>query len=142
MQSILILMYPGLGALARAQTLLMDPNADLMGGVNEPINMVQYVSNSMRRQIVKTVLVVMKEYSYCSIANQLCILILDQIKTLLDVIDVVSLQKFVIQEFRERHLHLYDLHKRNREQGGNHVIKRYHIDHLNMQSAQVNQMVA
>lgn len=96
-------MHPGLGALARAQTLLMDQNADLMGGVNEPINMVHFVSNSMRRQIVKTVLVVMKEYSYCSIANQLCILVLDQIKTLLDVIDVVSLQKFVIQEFRERH---------------------------------------
>lgn len=84
-------MHPGYGALARAQTLLMDPNADLMGGINEPINMVHFVPNSMRRQIVKTVLVVMKEYSFCSIANQLCILILDQIKTLLDVVDVVSL---------------------------------------------------
>ena len=91
MQNILTLMHPGYGALARAQTLLMDPNADLMGGINEPINMVHFVPNSMRRQIVKTVLVVMKEYSFCSIANQLCILILDQIKTLLDVVDVVSL---------------------------------------------------
>lgn len=138
-----MLMHPGLGALAKAQTLLMSPNADIMGGVNEPINMVNFVSNTMRRQIVKTVLVVMREYSFCSIANQLCIMILDQIKTLLDVVDVVQLQKFVIQEFRERHQHLYELHKKNREQGYNQVvIKRYHIDHLNMQSAQVNQMVA
>jgi len=53
--------------------------------------------------MVKTVLTVMREYNYCSIANQLCIMVLDQIKTLLDVVDVVSLQKFVIQEFRERH---------------------------------------
>ena len=91
-----MLMHPGLGALARAQTLLASPDADLMGGINEPINMVHFVGNNMRRQIVKTVLTVMREYSYCSIANQLCIMVLDQIKTLLDVVDVVSLQKFVI----------------------------------------------
>jgi hypothetical protein len=42
-------MHPGLGALARAQTLLANPNADLMGGINEPINQVHYVSNNMRR---------------------------------------------------------------------------------------------
>lgn len=61
-------------------------------------------------------------------------------KTLFDVIDVVQLQKFVINEFRERHQLLYDMHKQNKEKGINQEIKRYHVDHQNMQSAQVNQM--
>jgi len=59
-------------------------------------------------------------------------MILDQIKTLFDVIDVVQLQKFVIQEFRDRHQHLYELHKWNKQNGGNVIIRRYQINHLNM----------
>jgi hypothetical protein len=82
----------------------------------------------------------MREYSYCSIANQYCIMIIDQIKTLFDVVDVVSLQKFVIHEFRERHQLLYDMHKYNKARGSADEIKRYQINHMNMQSAQVNQM--
>lgn len=46
----------------------------------------------------------------------------------------------MIQEFRERHQHLYDQHTKNRENGSNQAVKRYQINHLNMQSAQVNQM--
>lgn len=67
-------------------------------------------------------------------------MLLDQMKTLFDVIDVVQLQKFVINEFRERHQLLYDMHKYNKLNGINKEIKRYHVDHQNMQSAQVNQM--
>jgi hypothetical protein len=44
-------------------------------------------------------------------------MILDQIKSLFDVTDVVQLQKFVIQEFRERHQHLYEMHRLNKEKG-------------------------
>lgn len=54
--------------------------------------------------------------------------------------DVVQLQKFVINEFRERHQLLYDMHKHNKQHGINKEIKRYHVDHQNMQSAQVNQI--
>ena len=77
----------------------------------------KYVTKTLRRQLVRTMLIVMREYSYCCIANQLCIMILDQIKSLFDVADVVQLQKFVIQEFRERHQHLYEMHKINKARG-------------------------
>ena len=61
-------------------------------------------------------------------------------KGLFDVTDVVQLQKFVIQEFRERHQHLYEMHKLNKARGATEIIRRYQINHMNMQSAQVNQM--
>jgi len=32
------------------------------------------------------------------------------------------------------------MHKINKARGGNDVIRRYQINHMNMQSAQVNQM--
>jgi len=69
-------------------------------------------------------------------------MILDQIKNLLDVIDIVQLQKFVISEFRDRHQFQLDFHKKNQENGGDEeqIVKRYWINHMNMQSAQVNQM--
>ena len=70
----------------------------------------------------------MREYGFCCIACQLGIMIFDQIKTLFDVTDVVELQKFVIQEFRDRHKHLYELHKK----ATGEVIRRYKIDHMNM----------
>ena len=56
-------------------------------------------------------------------------MVLDQIKTLFDVIDVVQLQKFVIHEFRERHQLLYDMHKYNKQHQIHQYIKRYHVDH-------------
>lgn len=43
----------------------------------EQIQSHYYVNTQMRRQILVTMLNVLKTYSYCSIACQLCILILD-----------------------------------------------------------------
>ena len=70
-------------------------------------------------------LFVLREYSHCSIANQLCILTLDALKTLFDVVDIVSMQKFVINEFSYRHQVLNNLIKHNQETGSNQIIKRY-----------------
>lgn len=67
------------------------------------LDMEKYVNKTLRRQLVRTMLVTMREYSHCSIGNNLCVMVLDQIKGLFDVVDVVELQKFVINEFRERH---------------------------------------
>jgi len=44
------------------------------------IQMKHYVTTNIRRQIVKTMTVVIREYSHCSIACQLCIMILDGLK--------------------------------------------------------------
>ena len=106
----------------------------------DSIRLDKYVPELVRRQLIKTLLMVMREYSYCSIANQFCIMIMDQTKTLFDVVDVVQLQQFVIREFRERHQALLDFHKSSKEKGITVEFKRYRINHLNMQSAQVNQM--
>ena len=76
---------------------------DIPKSPHDDIELSKFVSTAVRRQLVKTLLLIMRDYSYCSTANQLCIMILDQIKTLFDVIDVVQLQRFVINEFRERH---------------------------------------
>jgi hypothetical protein len=64
-------------------------------------------------------------------------MILDALKTLYDVIDLVTLQKFVIMEFRERQLLQFEqMQKRKNEEGAAAVAgKRYQINHLNMQSA-------
>lgn len=83
---------------------------------------------------------VLSNFSYCSIANQLSILILDNIKTQYDVIDLVQMQKFVINEFAKRHHQQHQLIIRNQEEGNNQPVRRYQIDHNNMQSAQVNQI--
>ena len=40
---------------------------------------------------------------HSSIANQICIMILDGIKNQCDVYDIVCMQKFVIAEFTKRH---------------------------------------
>ena len=81
---------------------------------------------------------VLKTYSHCSIACQLCILFLDGLKTQFDIIDIVTMQKFVIHEFVGRHTTHHNLILRNQEQGVNKQIRRYQVDHMNMQSAQVN----
>ena len=108
----------------------------------EPIHMKNYVSTNIRRQLVKTMTVVIREYSYCSIACQLCIMVLDALKALFDVIDLVQLQKFVIVEFRERQLLQFEQMQKRKSEGGSAVGRRYQINHLNMQSAQVNQMTS
>ena len=99
-----------------------------------------YVPTHLRRQIVNSMLLVLQNFSYCSIACQLSILILDNIKTQYDVVDIVSMQKFVINEFARRHHVQHQLIMRNQEEGLDRPIRRYQIDHNNMQSAQVNQI--
>ena len=56
------------------------------------------------------------------------------------MIDIVTMQKFVVSEFAIRHTAQHDLILRNQEEGIQRPIRRYQIDHFNMQSAQVNQM--
>ena len=53
---------------------------------------------------------------------------------------MVILQKFVIDEFSQRHEKLAELHRLNSQRDEPVAIKRYWIDHTNMQSAQVNQL--
>lgn len=84
----------------------------------DAIHMKNYVSTIVRRQLVKTMTVVIREYSYCSIACQLCIMILDSLKSLFDVIDLVELQKFVIVEFRERQLLQFEQMQKRKAEGG------------------------
>ena len=45
----------------------------------------------------------LREYGYCSVANQLCVNIMVTISGQYDIIDVVTLQRFVINEFKQRH---------------------------------------
>lgn len=87
LHSILVLLYPTLGPLSSAQHIIM--GTDVPKSPHEGIELSLFVPVPIRRQIVKSLLVVMREFSYCSIANQLCIMVLDQMKTLFDVIDVV-----------------------------------------------------
>lgn len=71
MQQILSLLHPSLGRLAQAQVALMSggavPQSEQVEHY-EPIHMKNYLSESLRRQLVKTVLLVTREYGYCSIA--------------------------------------------------------------------------
>lgn len=50
---------------------------DIPKSPHEEIELVRFISVAVRRQLVKTLLVIMREYSYSSIANQLCIMVLD-----------------------------------------------------------------
>lgn len=121
--------------------------ADNMDSPNHPMSLARFLPTATRRNLVKTLLVVLREYSYCSIASQLCIQILGQIMTMYDVVDVCQLQKFVMNEFKARHKRNRDLDEITRqicaEEGTEYrPVSRYKIDHTNMQSAQVNQMTA
>lgn len=95
MQLVLSLLHPSLGKLAEAHMDIMAGNAPGTSASNNavepfaPIHMKNFVSYGMRRQIVKTMLLVIRKYSFCSIACQLSIMLLDTIKTLFDVIDIV-----------------------------------------------------
>ena len=95
LNKILSFLHPSYGALASAQ-IAANPELEVEQPAHPDLAMDKYISKTIRRQLVRTCLVVMREYSFCCIASQFCILIFDQIKTLFDVTDVVELQKFVI----------------------------------------------
>ena len=113
-----------------------------------PISLARFLPTSTKRNLVRTLLFVLREYSYCSISNQLCIQILGQIMTMFDVVDVCMLQKFVINEFRARHKFNQELDEtlRSASMADDTIdykpVSRFKINHCNMQSAQVNQMTA
>jgi len=65
--SVLVLLYPGLGSLALAGLSIQGAKGP--DAPHEDVDLKNYVSTNMKRKIVKTMLVVIKEYSYCSIAN-------------------------------------------------------------------------
>lgn len=62
--------------------------AEDMDSPGHPMSLARFLPTSTRRNLVKTLLVVLREYSHCSIASQLCIQILGQIMTMYDVVDV------------------------------------------------------
>lgn len=133
------LLLPSNGELAKVQ-MKLEQSAPQNEDMPETIFMDYYTPTLLRRQILKTCLNVLMTYSYCSVACQVCILILDQLKTMFDIIDIVTMQKFVINEFSERHTAHHNLIMKNQQEGNNQPIRRYWIDHLNLQSGQVNQM--
>ena len=67
---ILSLLHPSLGKLAQAEVALMSGGNVPQDEVEhyEPIHMKKYLSEGLRRQLLKTVLLVTREYGYCSIA--------------------------------------------------------------------------
>ena len=118
-----------------------------MDSPSHPMSLARFLPSTTRRNLVKTLLVVLREFSYCSIASQLCIQILGQIMTMYDVVDVCQLQRFVMNEFKARHQRNKELDEVARqisaEEGSEYrPVSRYKIDHTNMQSAQVNQMTS
>lgn len=68
-----------------------------------PMSLARFLPQTTRRHLIKTLLMVLNQYSHCSVASQLSLQILGQIMTMFDVVDVCLLQKFVIADFRERH---------------------------------------
>ena len=81
---------PSYGALAQAQ-IAANPELKVDQPPHPDLAMDKYITKSIRRQLVRTCLVVLREYGYCCIANQFSIMIFDKIKTLFDVADVVEL---------------------------------------------------
>lgn len=132
-------MFPIKGDLAAIQLKLEGTrNTDL--DQHPDILMDKYIGIHLRKQILNSCLHVIKTYSHCSIACQTCLLVLDNLKTQFDILDIVTLQKFVINEFVARHTAHHNLILRYQEEGIDKPIRRYQIDHNNLQSAQVNQM--
>lgn len=94
MQGILQLVYPSNGKLAISMTQFIksvkkqsdsssesdtaDDQAKKSGeqemdSPSHPMSLARFLPSVTRRNLVKTLLVVLKEYSYCSISSQLCI---------------------------------------------------------------------
>jgi hypothetical protein len=88
MNTIFGLLHPSNGPLAAAQLLAENQqNPDIYH--IEEYQLSTYLPQHIRRQVVNSMLLVLKNYSFCSIACQISILILDAIKTQMDVIDIV-----------------------------------------------------
>jgi len=78
--SILSLLHPSHGPLAAAQLLAENqPNPDEQH--HEEYQLSLYLPQHLRRQLVSAMLFVLENYGYCSVANQMAIFILDNIKT-------------------------------------------------------------
>ncbi len=128
----LLLLFPSFGdlgqMLAQGKRVPQPPHSD--------IGQDRYISKTQLRYLIKTLIYIMREHSYCNMALEMSALILAEVRSMFDIVDIVTLQKFVIQEFRERHLKLRKL----LEEGTSEEVSRFKLDHMNMQSAQVNQI--
>lgn len=78
--------------------------ADEMDNADHPFSLARFLPNLLKRHLVRKLLNVLLNYGYCSIACQLCVQIMVQISGQYDIIDVANLQRFVIEEFRQRHV--------------------------------------
>lgn len=126
LHNMLSLLHPTLGPLARVQLTLMNDDSYLLTQeVHPEIRLSTYLSDIQRKQLLKTMLVLIREYKHCSISNQMCIMILDSVKSMFDVSDIVTMQKFVLYDFRARHRHLQQLAQLYQENGLNQVVKKY-----------------
>ena len=65
--------------------------------------MARFLDKHTRRHLLQTLLLVLRNYGYCSFACQICVQIMVSISGQYDIIDVVTLQRFVIEEFKQRH---------------------------------------
>jgi hypothetical protein len=70
-----VLLYPTLGDLAAASYNLSNTAPPV--SPHEEINLSRFIDTGIRRQVVKTMLIIMRDYSYCCIANQYCIMVID-----------------------------------------------------------------
>ena len=112
-----------------------------------PMSLARFLPQPTRRFLIKTLLMVLTQYSHCSSASQLSLQILGQIMTMFDVVDVCVLQKFVIEDFKKRHqknLLLDELRRRACEEQGTEYapVSKYKLDLEHMPSAQINQMTS
>ena len=80
----------------------VDPENDL-DSPRHPMSLARFLPQTTRRHLIKTLLMILSQYSHCSVASQLSLQILGQVMTMFDVVDVCLLQKFVIEDFRKRH---------------------------------------
>lgn len=122
----------------------VDPEIDL-DSPRHPMSLARFLPQTTRRHLIKTLLMILSQYSHCSVASQLSLQILGQVMTMFDVVDVCLLQKFVIEDFRKRHCmnELLDeeLKQLSLEEGIEHSpISKYRINLDYMPSAQINQM--
>lgn len=78
--------------------------ADQMDSAEHAFSLAKFLPTLLKRHLVNKLLNVLLNYGYCSIACQLCVQIMVHISGLYDIIDVANLQKFVINEFKQRHI--------------------------------------
>ena len=85
-----------------------------MDNADHPFALTRFLPNLLKRHLVQKLLNVLLNHGYCSIACQLCVQIMVQISGQYDIIDVTNLQRFVIEEFKQRHIQLDELTRRAR----------------------------